>query len=170
MTQKTIQQFKALWVTGYMPTQADFADFFDSFINCLDNNGPKFFNLHLNLDAFAGKSLTSFAFALENIPDGYYLSKIILNSIENFISPNTSELSLHLQFDSGSVQISGDITLSDAGMVDIVLPLPITKQNLSNFPETNISAVVTSSGDNLNTYTQGDCYICYLFEKINVSF
>ena len=36
MAIKSIAQLKALWVTGYVPTQADFADLFDSFLNMLN--------------------------------------------------------------------------------------------------------------------------------------
>jgi len=31
MSQKSVAQLKALWITGFIPTQSDFADFFDSF-------------------------------------------------------------------------------------------------------------------------------------------
>lgn len=40
MAQLTRAQLKALWVTGYVPTQTDFSNFFDSFFNLLDNTAP----------------------------------------------------------------------------------------------------------------------------------
>jgi len=38
MAQKTVAQLQALWVTGYAPTQQDFSDLFESFLNFLTNN------------------------------------------------------------------------------------------------------------------------------------
>jgi len=36
MAQRAINYLKALFITGYKPTQADFADVFDSFVNKTD--------------------------------------------------------------------------------------------------------------------------------------
>jgi len=38
MAQLTRAQLKALWITGYIPTQADFANLFDSILTLLDPN------------------------------------------------------------------------------------------------------------------------------------
>jgi hypothetical protein len=39
---KTTQELKALWVTGYTPTQQDFADLFDSFTPVDQSSAWKF--------------------------------------------------------------------------------------------------------------------------------
>lgn len=38
MSQKTLAELKAKWITGYRPSQADYVDLFDSFYNILSNN------------------------------------------------------------------------------------------------------------------------------------
>lgn len=56
---KTLAELKALWVTGYTPTEADFADLFDSYPNFLSNilatpDGRVYFcnqNIYTEIDA-----------------------------------------------------------------------------------------------------------------------
>lgn len=79
MAQKTAAQFKALFVTGYTPTQQDFADLFDSYLNLVDN---PFTPTYLEVPVSAAQILALGSDPIDLLPildEGqYYDAKVIL--------------------------------------------------------------------------------------------
>jgi hypothetical protein len=163
MAAKTIAQLKALWVTGYTPTQSDFDDLFDSYMNMASGQPGVFIHSLLTYNNLKTQPGTSYSMGDILLLPGQFIKCAYAALAPAFADSlgNSLSVTLHTDQDSWDFGLPVDMT----GGLELNCIHPMTPCDFNQFVSASGSVpfhfIVTTNGISFSTLTAGVLHVYY---------